>query len=48
MGRDHQDRQEPSRGGRVVIADDDAQPVAAAANGYGRLAGLGTGLDIRV
>jgi flagellar hook-length control protein FliK len=47
-GRDHQGRQDSSPGNRIVIADDEAQPAAAALNQYGRLTGLGTGIDIRV
>jgi flagellar hook-length control protein FliK len=47
-GRDHHDRQESPRGNRIVVPDEEAQPVAAAMNQYGRLAGLGSGLDIRV
>jgi flagellar hook-length control protein FliK len=48
LGREHNDRQAPSGAARVVIADDEAQPSAAARNGYGRLIGLGAGIDIRV
>ena len=46
-GRDHGERQD-ARHNCIVVPDDEAQPVAVARNGYGRLAGLGTGIDIRV
>ena len=47
-GRDHNDEKAPSRAARVVVADDEVPASAAARNGYGRLIGLGAGIDIRV
>jgi hypothetical protein len=46
-GRDHGERQD-ARQNRIVIPDDEVQAVAVARTQYGRLAGLGTGIDIRV
>jgi flagellar hook-length control protein FliK len=48
LGREHNDEKAQSRAARMVVADDEAQPSAAARNEYGRLIGLGAGIDIRV
>jgi hypothetical protein len=43
-----QDTTPPSGSARVVVPDDDSAPLDALRQGYGRLLGLGGGLDIRV
>jgi flagellar hook-length control protein FliK len=46
LGREQADQ----NGGasRLIVRDDEVQPVAAARSGYGRLLGVGAGIDIRV
>jgi len=48
LGREQADRNGASGAGRLIVRDDEVQPVAAARSGYGRLLGVGAGIDIRV
>jgi flagellar hook-length control protein FliK len=42
------DQETPDAPARLVIPEDDAAPLEALRNGYGRILGLGGGIDIRV
>ena len=46
LGREQADQS--GGASRLIVRDDEVQPVAAARNGYGRLVGVGAGIDIRV
>jgi len=44
----HRDDNAPNKGARLVLTENDTAPLEAMRNGYGRLFGLGGGIDIRV
>ncbi len=48
LGREQADQNGASGASRLIVRDDEVQPVAAARSGYGRLLGVGAGIDIRV